>query len=391
MQATQIGRSLAVWSRSRLCCRVVCCVPRVEAVSALRAPHCRKRSSKAGLSPSVRGLSAVTASASASAAEGGAAGGMAGSHADLMKAFQACVPALSGANYKGQHGKVGILGGCREYTGAPFFAAMSASRVGADLMFVFCTESASIVIKTFSPDLIVMPLLPERPVFDDPPPEAEVSKMVDRSSALILPWMRKLSCLVVGPGMGDDPFVAAASRLVIKECRRANIPLVVDGSGINLIVAEPQLVKGYTNCVVTPNIAELGRIAGAVGVSLKGSIGSSWQQHAQEIAAALGGPVLISKGPADIITDGKAVLSCKVPATPKRCGGQGDVLAGIIATFVSWATRPGASRDLLVASYAACALLRTSSHTAFGKADRAMIASDVIAELQPTFLRVLSG
>lgn len=32
-------------------------------------------------------------------------------------------------SYKGQSGKVGVMGGCMEYTGAPYFAAMSAMRV----------------------------------------------------------------------------------------------------------------------------------------------------------------------------------------------------------------------------------------------------------------------
>jgi ATP-dependent NAD(P)H-hydrate dehydratase len=57
------------------------------------------------------------------------------------------VPPLSDDKYKGQAGKIGVLGGCREYTGAPFFAAMSALRVGADLSHVFCTRSAAPVIK----------------------------------------------------------------------------------------------------------------------------------------------------------------------------------------------------------------------------------------------------
>jgi hypothetical protein len=34
-----------------------------------------------------------------------------------------------GSSYKGQAGKVGVMGGCREYTGAPFFAATSSLRV----------------------------------------------------------------------------------------------------------------------------------------------------------------------------------------------------------------------------------------------------------------------
>jgi hypothetical protein len=40
-----------------------------------------------------------------------------------------CTLLLADESYKGQSGKVGVMGGCREYTGAPFFAAMSAMRV----------------------------------------------------------------------------------------------------------------------------------------------------------------------------------------------------------------------------------------------------------------------
>lgn len=31
--------------------------------------------------------------------------------------------------YKGQAGKIGTIGGCREYTGAPYFASISALKV----------------------------------------------------------------------------------------------------------------------------------------------------------------------------------------------------------------------------------------------------------------------
>lgn len=45
------------------------------------------------------------------------------------------------------------------YTGAPFFAAYTALRLGADLSHVFCTEAAGVPIKSYSPDLIVHPML----------------------------------------------------------------------------------------------------------------------------------------------------------------------------------------------------------------------------------------
>lgn len=62
--------------------------------------------------------------------------GIAAQHVWLLRAglstlaSNVCVPDhYAGNNHKGSHGKVAVIGGCREYTGAPFFSAMSALKV----------------------------------------------------------------------------------------------------------------------------------------------------------------------------------------------------------------------------------------------------------------------
>lgn len=50
--------------------------------------------------------------------------------------------------------------------------------------------------------------------------------------------------------------------------------------------------------------------------------------QAQELAAALDGPLVVSKGQVDIITDGRQQLVVTADGSPRRCGGQGDVLTG---------------------------------------------------------------
>jgi ATP-dependent NAD(P)H-hydrate dehydratase len=76
-----------------------------------------------------------------------------------LKAFRACIPPLSYATHKGSAGRIGVVGGSLEYTGAPYFAAISAMKAGGDLGHVFCPEAAAPVIKSYSPELIVHPLL----------------------------------------------------------------------------------------------------------------------------------------------------------------------------------------------------------------------------------------
>jgi hypothetical protein len=50
--------------------------------------------------------------------------------------------------------------------------------------------------------------------------------------------------------------------------------------------------------------------------------------QAQALAVALGGPLLLSKGQVDVITDGQQSLVVTADGSPRRCGGQGDVLTG---------------------------------------------------------------
>ncbi|XP_074048131.1 uncharacterized protein LOC141491271 isoform X2 [Macrotis lagotis] len=79
---------------------------------------------------------------------------------NIFQLVRNVTPSLTTKKHKGQDGRIGIVGGCQEYTGAPYFAAISALKVGADLSHVFCTKDAAPVIKAYSPELIVHPVLP---------------------------------------------------------------------------------------------------------------------------------------------------------------------------------------------------------------------------------------
>ena len=54
-----------------------------------------------------------------------------------LERFQAqvkqLIPTLSHSAYKGSNGRVGIIGGSVEYTGAPYYAAISILKMGCDL------------------------------------------------------------------------------------------------------------------------------------------------------------------------------------------------------------------------------------------------------------------
>jgi ATP-dependent NAD(P)H-hydrate dehydratase len=58
------------------------------------------------------------------------------------------IPDLNIERHKGQAGRIDIVGGSIEYTGAPYFSAISALKTEANLVHVFCSQAAAPVIKT---------------------------------------------------------------------------------------------------------------------------------------------------------------------------------------------------------------------------------------------------
>jgi NAD(P)H-hydrate repair Nnr-like enzyme with NAD(P)H-hydrate dehydratase domain len=61
--------------------------------------------------------------------------------------------------------------------------------------------------------------------------------------------------------------------------------------------------------------------------------------QAQELARALEGPLVLSKGQVDVLTDGTTSLVVIADGSPRRCGGQGDVLTGegqLLCVGVGW-------------------------------------------------------
>jgi ATP-dependent NAD(P)H-hydrate dehydratase len=69
----------------------------------------------------------------------------------LIKSISSILPGLTNRSFKGDNGRIAVIGGSYEFTGAPFYSAISALKVGADLGHIFCSKSSSISIKSYSP------------------------------------------------------------------------------------------------------------------------------------------------------------------------------------------------------------------------------------------------
>mmetsp|Transcript_2142 Transcript_2142/g.3229 ORF Transcript_2142/g.3229 Transcript_2142/m.3229 type:complete len:377 (-) Transcript_2142:702-1832(-) len=317
---------------------------------------------------------------------------------ELKSEVRRIVPVLSDDRYKGQAGKIGIIGGSFEYANAAYYAAAAALQVGVDLAHVFCSTRAASTIKSYSPDLLVHPYFPELADFPGhtEPSEEFSRKLVAAAAAEVESWFSRLDVIIVGPGLGRDPVLLDIAREIIRRAVTLGVPLVLDGDGLFLVARDPDLVQGYPNCILTPNLNEFRRLSATLGVSLHGS-GASADRTAKllEVSGCLGGPTIVSKGPTDAICDGYNSMLCTTPGGAKRCGNLGDILSGCVAAFVAWSAffweaargTQGAMvvlpevNPMLLASYGGCLVARTASACAFSARRRSMLASDVLQNL----------
>lgn len=298
-------------------------------------------------------------------------------------AVRAVVPPLASERHKGEAGRVGVLGGSVEYTGASYFAALSAMRCGADLAHVFCCAPAAPVIKGYSPELIVHPLLP----VSNGGSEAELSAAAASAAERIREQLGRLDCLVVGPGLGRDAAALETAARVAELALRTGLVLVLDGDGLHLLISRPSLRQACVDAagpvVLTPNVNEYRRLAAALGCEAE----AEGEAGPAALSARLGNAVLVRKGAVDVVACGAAPpLLCDSPGSLRRCGGQGDVLAGVVGLFVAWAAQARRAGErqapsAQMAAYAACCVARAAAKAAFGAKGRSMLAGDVLAEV----------
>lgn len=256
----------------------------------------------------------------------------------LVRLVKEALP--SRASYKGSSGRVAVVGGCADYTGAPFFAAMSALRCGSDLALVVSHPDAAVAIKSYSPELIVQPVMGGE--------EDTLASWMDSTLA-------RCSAVCVGPGLGRSPRMVADALRVVEASVAHPVPLVLDGDCLWLLSRDGHSVDlsaARRTTALTPNAMEFRRlwvrhVSGEepppMDVESAGGLEhGEWYSCAEVehpgvaataiLALALGGVTVVRKSAVGVICDGTHCAVVCSPSAPRRCGGQGcggtDVCAG---------------------------------------------------------------
>ena len=249
--------------------------------------------------------------------------------------------------HKGDFGKILLLCGSRGFTGAAALAAMGALRSGAGLVFLGVPESIYAIEAVKLTEAIVFPL-----------PDAE-GKLSAEAIRDILNRLPQMDAVVLGCGLGQSEGTRSVVKAVLKA---AACPVVLDADGINLIAQHKDILRERTYpTILTPHGGEF--------VRLGGDADADRVSTAEEMAKDLG-CILLLKGSGTVITDGQTTYINPTGNPGMAVGGSGDVLAGIIGSFLGQRIEPlraaacgawvhGAAGDLCAAEVGQYGMLPT--------------------------------
>jgi len=221
--------------------------------------------------------------------------------------------------HKGDFGRLLIIGGSEEFSGAPALAALAALRTGIDLTYVATPEKTAYAIASMSPNLITIKL--------------EGTRLNPHNTPAVKRYLERANAVILGPGLGTHPETKEAVKILLETISTLNIPLLLDADGLKAYAELKQPLK--TPTVLTPH-------SGEYQILTRKSLPERLNETAsvvQETAAELNAVILL-KGHVDVISDGQRLKLNYTGNPGMTVGGTGDVLSGIVGAFLTQQTSP---------------------------------------------------
>jgi NAD(P)H-hydrate epimerase len=252
-------------------------------------------------------------------------------------------------------GTVLVIAGSRSFIGAPFMTALSAMRAGAGAVILAIPKSLHSALTRKATEIMVLPLAETD--------EGTISKEAFETIEQRLGWA---DVVALGPGLSQN---LETRRLVHKLVREIDKPLVLDADGLGMIASDVSILRRRTSAtVITPHVGEL-RLLTKLDRDFI-------ETHRVEVARSQAkhlGSILVLKGSPTATGTPRGVVYLNSTGNPGMAtAGSGDVLTGIISSFLAQGMSPE------VAAYAGVFVHGAAGDIAAKKfGERAMMAMDI--------------
>lgn len=269
-------------------------------------------------------------------------------------------------SHKGSYGKVLIIAGSRQMSGACYFASEAAYRVGAGLVQILTAQENAQVLRTKLPEAIVSTWSEEE---------------IDTEIEQIRPMMEQASAIVIGPGIGQSDAARKLVKLILDygESAENTTPIVMDADGLNLLSGMEEYfvpceqggrkLKLGRNMILTPHFKEMSRLIQQDLFEIT--------RHMVDVAEKRGsGCTIVLKDARTLVSDGRSLYINTTGNSALAKGGSGDVLSGMIGGFLAQGMK-----SMEAASLAVCLHGMTADVYVENRGIRSMLARDILAEI----------
>ena len=275
-------------------------------------------------------------------------------HQLLVKSmFQHVLQPRDAESHKGSCGSVAIIGGDDSMVGAVLLAARAALFSGTGRVYAAMLSKNAPAVDLNHPEIMM------------------------RSPAALL-HLKQLDCVALGPGFGQS--IQAIELLIswLTEPIGQGMPMVLDADALNLVAEHAHLAellkKRHAQTVITPHAGEAARLLGVSAEFI--------QVNRMEAALSLAkkfNVVCVLKGAGTICAYPDGTCFVNTTGNPALAsGGTGDVLTGLVASFIAQGVQPENAAKLGVFAHG----LAADNLVARGIGPRGVTASEVLQEVR---------
>jgi hydroxyethylthiazole kinase-like uncharacterized protein yjeF len=265
--------------------------------------------------------------------------------------------------HKGDYGHLLIIGGSPGLTGAVCLAGISALRSGCGLVTIGIPETLNHIIEIKLTEVMSLPL-----------PETEEHFISEKAVDKVLKFINeKIDAVLIGPGISLNSETKKFVNKIITEIDRK---LIIDADALKIISENIDILKKLkVKPVLTPHPGEMKYLTGFEI--------SYIQKNRKEIAEKFAreyNVVLVLKGYRTVVTDGKNTYINLTGNPGMATAGSGDVLAGIIGSFLAQG-----EDEFISAKYGVLIHGLAGDIAVKEKGETSLIASDIIEKLPFVF------
>ncbi len=225
------------------------------------------------------------------------------------------LPVRKAYSNKGNYGKVLVIGGAKNMSGAAYFAGKAAYLSGAGLVKIFTTEENRQIYQSQFPEGLLS-------TYRNGCQEEMLCKGVEEE----INWA---TVIIIGPGLGTAKEGEVMLKTVLD---KAQVPVVIDADALNLLGKNGGLAKiqDCNNLVITPHLKEMSRLCNWE-VS---DISSNMIHFSKEIMKDKNFTCVL-KDARTVVTNGRDIYLNQTGNSGMAVGGSGDVLSGIIGGLLA--------------------------------------------------------